>query len=60
MHTAAKDGNEFTMQGLFRLGAYINIKDNDGVRGYTTDGGLVSVSVAISQERGMYTLFVHK
>ena len=32
MHTAAKDGNEFTMKGLHELGAYIDIKDNDGVR----------------------------
>ena len=31
MHTAAKDGNEFTMKGLHKLGADINIKDNDGV-----------------------------
>ena len=32
MHTAAKDGNQFTMEGLVNLGAAINIKDNDGVR----------------------------
>ena len=32
MHTAAKDGNEFTMKGLVKLGGDINIKDNDGVR----------------------------
>ena len=32
MHTAAKDGNEFTVKGLCELGADINIKDNDGVR----------------------------
>ena len=31
MHTAAKDGNKFTMKGLAKLGADINIKDNDGV-----------------------------
>ena len=32
MHTAAKDGNEFTMKGLVGLGADINIRDKDGVR----------------------------
>ena len=32
MHTAAKDGNEYTMKGLVKLGADINIKDNEGVR----------------------------
>ena len=31
MHTAAKDGNEYTMKGLVKLGADINIKDNDEV-----------------------------
>lgn len=31
MHTAAKDGNKFTMEHLFKLGANINIKDKDGV-----------------------------
>ena len=31
MHTAAKEGNEYTMKGLFKLGADINIKDKDGV-----------------------------
>ena len=31
MHTAAKDGNEYTMEGLVNLGANINIKDKDGV-----------------------------
>ena len=31
MHTAAKDGNEFTMKEFHKLGADINIKDNDGV-----------------------------
>ena len=31
MHTAAKDGNEYTMKGLIRLGADITIKDKDGV-----------------------------
>ena len=31
MHTAAKDGNKFTMEGLVELGADINIKDNNGV-----------------------------
>ena len=34
MHTAAKVGNKFTMEGLFELGADINIKDNDGVNIY--------------------------
>ena len=32
MHTAAKDGDEYTMKGLVNLGADINIKDKDGVR----------------------------
>ena len=32
MHTAAKDGNEFTMKGLFKLGADVNIEDKNGVR----------------------------
>ena len=32
LHTAAKDGNEFTMKGLVGLGADINIKDKDRVR----------------------------
>ena len=31
MHTAAKEGNEYTMEGLVKLGADINIKDKDGV-----------------------------
>ena len=31
MHTAAKDGNEYTMKGLVKLGADLNVKDNDGV-----------------------------
>ena len=31
MHTAAKDGNKFTMDVLAKLGADINIKDNNGV-----------------------------
>ena len=31
MHTAARDGNEYTMKGLAKLGADINIKDKDGV-----------------------------
>ena len=31
MHTAAKDGNKFTMEGLVELGADIDIKDNNGV-----------------------------
>ena len=31
MHTAAKHGNIFTMEGLVELGADINIKDNNGV-----------------------------
>ena len=34
MHTAAKDGNKFTIEVLDDLGADINIKDKDGV-GYT-------------------------
>ena len=31
MHTAAKDGNEYTMEGLVKLGADIKIKDKNGV-----------------------------
>ena len=31
MHTAAKEGNEYTMKGLVKLGAAINIKDKNGV-----------------------------
>ena len=31
MHTAAKNGNKYTMKGLTKLGADINIKDKDGV-----------------------------
>ena len=31
MHTAAKNGNEFTLKVLVELGADINIKDNDWV-----------------------------
>ena len=31
MHTAAKNGNQYTMKGLIDLGADINIKDKDGV-----------------------------
>ena len=31
MHTAAKEGNEYTMDGLVKLGADIYIKDKDGV-----------------------------
>ena len=31
MHTAAKEGNEYTMDGLVKLGADLNIKDKDGV-----------------------------
>ena len=31
MHTAAKTGNEYTMEGLVELGAHKNIKDKDGV-----------------------------
>ena len=31
MHTAAKVGNEYTMRELVKLGANMNIKDNDGV-----------------------------
>ena len=31
MHSAAKEGNEYTMGRLVKLGADINIKDNDGV-----------------------------
>ena len=32
MHTAAKDGNEYTMKGLVEQGANINIKDKNGVK----------------------------
>ena len=32
MHTAAKDGNEFTMKGLVKLGGDIHIRDKDEVR----------------------------
>ena len=38
MHTAAKNGNEFIMKSLVKLGADINIKDNDGVRESITTG----------------------
>lgn len=31
MHTAAKDGNKFTIEVLDDLGADTNIKDKDGV-----------------------------
>ena len=31
MHTATEVGNEFTVKGLVKQGADINIKDNDGV-----------------------------
>ena len=31
MHTAAREGNEYTMKGLVMVGADINIKDKDGV-----------------------------
>ena len=31
LHTAAKVGNEYTMRELVKLGANMNIKDNDGV-----------------------------
>ena len=31
LHTAANIGNEYTMDGLVKLGADINIKDKDGV-----------------------------
>ena len=31
MHTAAKEGNEYTIEGLVKLGADIKIKDNGGV-----------------------------
>ena len=31
MHTATKEGNEYTVDGLVKLGADINIKDKSGV-----------------------------
>jgi len=31
MHTAAKQGNEYTMKCLVKLGADLNIKDKKGV-----------------------------
>ena len=31
MHTAAKKGHEYTVKGLVKQRADINIKDNDGV-----------------------------
>ena len=34
MHTAAKKGYEYTLKTLEKLGADINIKDNDGVSDY--------------------------
>ena len=34
MHTATKEGQEYTVQGLVDLGADINIKDSEGVRLY--------------------------
>ena len=47
MHTAAKDGNECTMKDLVKLGADINIKDNDGV----------SKTLIISSDWFSYSLF---
>ena len=31
MHSAAKEGNDYTLKELVKLGADINIKDNHGV-----------------------------
>ena len=39
MHTAAKDGNEYTMKGLVELGADMNIKDKKGVSKKCNYGG---------------------
>ena len=50
MHTAAKDGNEYTMTGLVKLGADINIKDNDGVTETTGSSSIISLPYNI-----MYT-----
>ena len=61
MHTAAKDGNEFTMKGLRELGAYINIEDKNGVSEFILlMVDLFEFQLAISQESTMYALFVHK
>ena len=38
MHTAAKEGQEYTVQRLVELGADINIKDFEGVRLYYLHG----------------------
>ena len=51
MHTAAKDGDEYTMVGLVKLGADINIKDNDGVS--ETTAGRFSTKHSFTSDLGM-------
>ena len=42
MHTAAIEGNEYTVKGLVEQGANINIKDKNGVsKNCNTGGGLI-------------------
>ena len=60
MHTAAKDGNKFTMEGLVELGADINIKDNNGVNENILVVDWFEFQLALFQERAVYAQFVHK
>ena len=56
MHTAAKDGNKFTMKVLYDLGTDINIKDKDGVSKIIINGGLIWVLFA-KDRPFMHSLF---
>ena len=55
MHTAAKDGNEYTMKGLVNLGADINIKDINGVR----DTIILNLSIPFPRKT-CFALFISK
>ena len=55
MHTAAKEGNEYTMDGLVKLGADINIKDKDGV-----SETLIITAVGLTKALKEHALFVHE
>ena len=62
LHTAAEDGNQYTMDGLVKLGADINLKDKDGVSEtiLLVMNGLVSVLVSQLPRKAIYALFVYK
>ena len=56
MHTAAKDGNKFTIEVLDDLGADINIKDKDGVSKTIL---LVMDWFELAFSKGLLFTFVH-